>query len=700
VRLSIYDMLEVAYLYEPVGAPMGEREVRGARVIFRGAEEGELESLVLSERRLLVYVTTPQDLWRRRDAWENIFQQSALQHSHVHIVLVEDPLRPATVKLRKRIAHLSWNKSVVVDLRAPYTLNQFVLELNKACTQVFLEANQSVYQAVLDLRDAEAKGIHEIGLAMMVGQSSLDELLRLVLEKAIDLSFADAGFLLLRENLLAEPLQSENDVKFLRKMGNKFSQKYRICKSQNVKLGSAIFDPQRSEFTSVVVNRGDAISWNKGTVPIYHSVGDMSFPSVDLSMPELEFDQRSYDVKSFCVFPLRTPACEVVGFILLVNRRIGSDLFCDNKLDIESNVIGFSSHDLNVLGALANQAGVSIDHARLYRDMKNLFESFVQASVYAIESRDPTTKGHSERVAVMTVGLAEALNRVTSGPYGNVNFNPSQLYEIKYAALLHDFGKIGVQEQVLQKEKKLYPHEISQIRSRFGVMEARLRLNLLEAYVEGLMKRGEAPTQETLTRMKFEMDKLAKEFSELWAIVSDANEPNVVNQDAFQKIASIAGQKILVGTEEISVLTESEIKKLSIRRGSLSADERKEIENHVNYSYRFLQQIPWSNDLANVPDIVYAHHERLDGSGYPRGLVDTRDEIPIQAKIMAITDIYDALVASDRPYKRALPVERALSILEAEVRDGKLDKHLFEVFVESKIADLVASFAPAVKGAA
>lgn len=693
MRQFAYEMLEVVYLHEPVGAPIGEREVRSAHVVFRTARDGELELRDHAARTLSLYVTTPQSLWEQRADWERIMAVNSGRESNVRVFLVEDPLRPATVKLRKKIAALTWKDSIVADLLAPFSVNHFVSELNRACSQVFLSATQAVYQSVLEIRDAEAKSIHEIGLAMMTGQSSLDELLRLVLEKAIDLATADAGFLLLRENLLAEPLQTETNARYLRKVGNKFVQKNRICKSQNVKLSSAIVDPQKSEFTSLIVNRGDAISWHRGTVPIFHAIGEMSFPSVDLSMPEIEFDQRSYDVKSFCVFPLRTPSCEVVGYILLVNRRVSKDLFCDNKADIEANVTGFSTHDINILGALANQAGVSIDHARLYRDMKNLFESFVHASVYAIESRDPTTKGHSERVAVMTVGLAEAINRVDSGPYGNISFNPSQLYELKYASLLHDFGKIGVQEYVLRKEKKLFPHELSEIRSRFAMIESRLRLNVLEAYVEGLMKRGEAPTEIGMAKIRSEMDNLAKEFSGFWALVSDANEPSVVSAEAFEKIASIAAQKIIVGVDEFPILTESEIKKLSIRRGSLSVEERREIENHVNYSYRFLQQIPWSNDLANIPDIVFSHHERLDGSGYPRGLIDAKDEIPIQAKIMAITDIYDALVAADRPYKRALPAQRALSILEAEVKEGKLDRILFEIFVDSKVADLVPSFA-------
>ncbi len=693
MRLSAYDMIEVIYVFEPLGAPMGDHQVRGVNVTFRAQRQGELELREVSSRVLSLYVMTPQMFWEKREEFARILAVKSSQESSVRVFLAEDSLRPATIRVRKKIAALSWNAAIAGDLHAPYGFNQFVNELNKACIQSFLLANQNVFQSVMDFREAEAKSIHEIGLAMMLGQSSSDELLRLVLEKAIDLAMADAGFLLLRENLLAEPLQAENNVRMLRKAGTRFVQKYRICKSQNVKLEAVLMDPQKSEFTSLVVNRGDAISWLRGTLPVFHTIGDMGFPSVELPMPELEYDRRTYDVKSFCVFPLRTPSCEVIGLILLLNRRTSTEVFCDNIVDLENNVSGFSTHDVNILGALANQAGVSIDHARLYRDMKNLFESFVQASVFAIESRDPTTKGHSERVAAMTVGLAEAVNRVTDGPYASIIFNPSQIYEIKYASLLHDFGKIGVQEPVLRKEKKLFPHELSEIRSRFSVIETRLRLNLLEAYVEGLMKKGQAPNEIDMARIHSEMDRVASDFADFWAIVCDTNEPNVVNQDAFQKIASIAAQKILVGNEELSMLTESEIKKLSLRRGSLSAEERKEIESHVNHSYRFLTQIPWSNDLANVPDIVYTHHERLDGSGYPRGLIDAKDEIPIQAKIMAITDIYDALVASDRPYKKALPPQRALSILEAEVREGKLDRYLFEIFVEAKIADLVSYLA-------
>jgi response regulator RpfG family c-di-GMP phosphodiesterase len=212
-------------------------------------------------------------------------------------------------------------------------------------------------------------------------------------------------------------------------------------------------------------------------------------------------------------------------------------------------------------------------------------------------------------------------------------------------------------------------------------------LRCLESYLDGLMKNQQAPTPEGLARIKAEVDKISEELGSFWQSIVDANEPHVVNSGNFQKITEIAAVRVSLDEEEVELLSPGELGRLSIRKGSLSPEERLEIESHVTHSYRFLINIPWTSDLANIPDIVYAHHERLDGSGYPRKLID--DEIPIQAKIMAIADIYDALVAMDRPYKKAIPLERALSILEAEVREGKLDGELFRIFVESRVCDLV-----------
>ena len=201
------------------------------------------------------------------------------------------------------------------------------------------------------------------------------------------------------------------------------------------------------------------------------------------------------------------------------------------------------------------------------------------------------------------------------------------------------------------------------------------------------MQRGEVPTQEGIQKIKVDIGLISSELKHFWEAISDANEPHVVNAGNYQKIAEIASVRVSLGIDQVDLLSAGELQRLSIRRGSLSPEERLEIESHVTHSYRFLINIPWTNDLANIPDIVYAHHERMDGSGYPRRLVD--DEIPIQAKIMASADIYDALVAMDRPYKKAMPMERALHILEAEVKEGKLDSELFRIFHEARVYELV-----------
>jgi HD-GYP domain-containing protein (c-di-GMP phosphodiesterase class II) len=392
-------------------------------------------------------------------------------------------------------------------------------------------------------------------------------------------------------------------------------------------------------------------------------------------------------VRNYCAIPLRVPSGQVIGILILVNRRLNSEVFLDSAVHCTEEVRDFTLPDLVLLEALANQAGASLDHARLIKNLKTVFESFVQASVVAIESRDPSTKGHSIRVATLTVALAEAVSAEKTGPLAGITFTPSQIYELKYASLLHDFGKIGVREDILQKEKKLFPRELSVIRERFLNLERQLYLKCIESYLDGLMKRGQTPTESDLARIRREVDRVSRELQSFWSVILEANEPQVVKGGNFQNLAEIAAIKVIMDGKEGGLLEPQELDRLSIRRGSLSDEERLEIERHVSDSYKFLLQIPWTRELGDLPSIVWAHHERLDGSGYPRGL--TGPQIPVQAKIMAVCDIYDALIAMDRPYKKAIPHARAMSILETEVHDGKIDANFFHLFREREIFKLV-----------
>ncbi len=279
------------------------------------------------------------------------------------------------------------------------------------------------------------------------------------------------------------------------------------------------------------------------------------------------------------------------------------------------------------------------------RRTEKMLDSIVQASVQAIESRDPTTSGHSERVARLTVALAKQMDKVEIGPYAELHFNRHELETIRYASLLHDFGKIGVREHVLVKAKKLYPGTLEKIQLKFSLEEAL-----------GHISSGE--------RQKW------------WTEIEEANQPSILPSGIQFDLDEIY---------KIGLISEEEYKFLTIPRGTLTNEERREIENHVNVTYQFLKTIAWTKDFQRVPEIAKSHHEKLDGSGYPDGIT----EIPVESRMMTISDIFDALTASDRPYKKAVPIERALDIIKYEVDNGKCDAELFRVFVEADVYKIV-----------
>jgi len=313
----------------------------------------------------------------------------------------------------------------------------------------------------------------------------------------------------------------------------------------------------------------------------------------------------------------------------------------------------------------------------LKNDIERLFEGFVNASVTAIEARDPSTSGHSSRVAELTVGLAEAVNGTPNGPYGQLQFTPVQIREIRYASLLHDFGKVGVREQVLVKAKKL-PHE------RLESLYQRLHQRSLESMRSRILEawgKGRTFDQDQLGRLLREQEEETRRIMDL---VRRSNEPTVLPQDVAQELDALEELTFQHWSGDHRALFEpDDLNLLRIPKGSLSAEERQEIESHVTHTYRFLTQIPWTNELAGVPDIAYAHHERLNGRGYPRRL--TEPDIPVQSRLMAVTDVYDALTAADRPYKAAVSLERSLEILDQEARVNLLDREALRIFIEARI---------------
>jgi HD-GYP domain-containing protein (c-di-GMP phosphodiesterase class II) len=401
------------------------------------------------------------------------------------------------------------------------------------------------------------------------------------------------------------------------------------------------------------------------------------------------FDERNdYQTRSVMTIPMISARNQVIGVIQLINCRKAGLSKLGAISTIEDSVIPFDAVSIKYATTLASQACIALENSLLYDEVKTLFEGFVHASVTAIESRDPTTSGHSERVADLTVGLAKVVDRADSGPYTATVFEPDEMKQIEYAALLHDFGKVGVREHVLVKPKKLYGHERDLIDLRFQYIRRTIECESHKSKVAYLLEASADQVAEQLKACDASAAERIAEIDDFLKFILKANEPSVLEQGGFERVAEIAKLRYsdIHGTES-AYLSSEEVISLQVARGSLTQDEREEIESHVVHTYNFLQQIPWGRTYRSIPEVAGAHHEKLDGTGYPRGLKEA--EIPAPAKMMTISDIFDALTASDRPYKRAVPLTKALDILKSEVDRGKLDTHLFDMFIEAKVYELV-----------
>ena len=399
------------------------------------------------------------------------------------------------------------------------------------------------------------------------------------------------------------------------------------------------------------------------------------------------FDQQfGYRTKSMLTVPMRNYNNEVVGAVQLINakRRFETKLTVEN---VPTEVVSFRPEDLEMIESIASQAAVALDNKSLLDSIQALFDGFVQASVTAIEQRDPSTAGHSGRVEALTTSLARAVTEIEAGKYRDIYMTDDQLKELRYACLLHDFGKVGVREHILIKAKKLMPGQLEVIQARFEFVERSVQLEYATQKLAAMRNGGSAAPAIS------DIDKrLEEELARLRAWIQDivaANEPTVMPEDKASMLEFLSQQTYHdISGHPHPMLDPQEFRFLSIRKGTLDAQERLEMESHVTHSFHFLTKIPWTSVMRGIPEIAYGHHEKLDGSGYPRGL--TGEQIPLQAKMMTISDIYDALTAQDRPYKRAVPRDVALDILHAEAADGKLDKELLEIFVDKRIYQVTA----------
>ena len=499
------------------------------------------------------------------------------------------------------------------------------------------------------LRQAEERiaGLNRIGIALSA-ERDLEKLLETILTESRRFTSSEAGSLYLAEE---SPEGRRLRFKLAQNDAVSFAFKERTVPVDEASLAGW-----------VAVNRvpmvlADAYAIPEGT-PIKHNHA---------------FDEATgFRTRAMLVVPMNDHRGDLVGVLQLMNR-VGA-----------SGPEEYPEDLVPLLLSLATQAAVCLKANQLTASIRRLFEDFAQAAIVAVEQRDPTTAGHSNRVATLTVEMAGLVDRAADGPFASVSFSREEMREIFTAALLHDFGKISIPERVLVKAKKLSEEGLGKIRDRFDISLAAAEAAEARALLERRARDGGRVSEGELEALDAAAQERALEFEGLYDEIVAANEPTVMPKDARGRLEALLGRRSRTRRgQDTTLLLPEEFRFLSITQGSLSEEERRAIESHVSHTWRFLSTIPWTADLARVPEIAYAHHEKLDGTGYPRGLF--RKDIPPAARALSVCDVYDALTASDRPYKKAVPREAALSILEGEAKHDRLDTWMVSAFIEGKV---------------
>ena len=498
----------------------------------------------------------------------------------------------------------------------------------------------------------QIKKMSDIGRALS-GVQDLNTLLEMIVDQARNFTNADAGTLYIVENNTLRFQIVQNDSLKIR-MGGKSG-------------GTIPFPPVELKETNV-----SAFVALKGISVNIPDVYDTDL--FDFTGPK-KFDQSTgYRSKSMLVVPLRNHENDVIGVLQLLNATN----------PISNEVIAFSQDYENLSESLASQAAVSITNAKLIANMTELFEAFVKVMATAIDEKSPVTGGHIRRVADLTLTMAEVIHDIDEGHFKDKTFSPDQMYELRIAAYMHDIGKVTSPVEIVEKAKKLQTifDRIQYVRLRMAYISQKIELEGQEAKIK-ILQNGSSP--EKLNSIEKETLEKLIEIEEILRFINKCNEPGEFLDDEILVRLKEVSEKTYIDDagEQQPFLTADELVNLSIRRGSITEKERQKMQGHAAVTLKMLKQIPFTKKLKNIPDFAGAHHEFLNGKGYPLGLKG--DEISFEGRLMAVTDIAEALTASDRPYKKAMPLETVYRILRSMVEGGELDPNLVELFIEKEV---------------
>jgi HD-GYP domain-containing protein (c-di-GMP phosphodiesterase class II) len=522
-----------------------------------------------------------------------------------------------------------------------------------------LSQRQARLQAELERAKSEINQLNEIGIALST-QRDRESLISLILRKSREITNSDAGSLYL----------VEQDDQGHRRLRFKFTQN----NSMNLSFRESVLPLDSSSVAGYV-----AVTGNEVRLADVYQIP----PSFPFGFNRAFDEKNGYRTKSMLAVPVKDPRGEIIAVVQLINCKRDFAARVDRQT-AEEIVIPFPEEGLVLLRSLASQAAVAIENIHLYENIETLFEGFVRASVSAIEARDPTTYGHSFRVADLTVALAQTVDRAESHQFRDIHFSRAEMKEVRYASLLHDFGKVGVREEVLVKAKKLYPLQLDLVKERFAYVRKEMERQQSEQKLAYLLEKGREEFLRRQPEYQRELEEQLREIDEFLTFIVKCNEPTVLRAGNFKRLKEFAAREFVDSTgRRRSLLSDQEVRLLSISRGNLDELERRQIESHVTYTLNFLSRIPWTREIKNIPAIAAAHHEKLDGTGYPNNL--SAADIPIQSRMMTISDIYDALCAADRPYKKAVASEHALDILFDEAKRGLVDVELLHLFCEAEV---------------
>ena len=620
--------------------------------------ETPAEGVVSVERDRLTKVMLDRSVWGNGDAFEPYAKSSRMAGICIICVGTEAEFQNLPEACRRPEIQLLGLPVAVAHLAAALSsIHNFQILARESDTerQLVAEANSHVKYILSISRELN-------------GERNIERLLNLILTKAREVTNADAGSLYQVE-------AKNGEVK------NGGTLHFKITQNDSIRQNLSEFTLPINEKSIV----GNAVLHQTAVnIPDLYDLSPNAAENPFGATHDRSFDQRiNYETHSILTVPMFNISHQVIGVIQLINRKRDRNARLNSPEAFVTQVMPFDRRDEEYAEIVAQQAGIAFENAMMAQEIHDLFKGFVKASVTAIEKRDPTTSGHSHRVAKLTVSLAEMVNKTSSGPLANVRFSTEQLREIEYASLLHDFGKLGVRESVLVKAKKLYPWQFDLVQERFELIKSSYEIDYLRRVVKCYQEPHTLPPGVSIEEFAADRDLRMKEIDELLGFIRKCNEPTVLEQGGFGRLKDIANMAFDdLRNKKRPFLLSDELSALSVSRGSLTREEFAEIQSHVSHTYDFLRQIPWGRTLSDVPQIAAKHHEYLDGSGYPTGA--EASEIPMQSRIMTISDIFDALTASDRPYKKAVPVEKALAIIETEVKQGKCDPYLFQVFIESK----------------